>query len=103
MNKLKIRRKKENKLNWSKTRHYIDFIILVCCLVITFNIHPSNNTNYPENYEKSKMIYIFHDYELNVYILNDTIHWAADSWDYLFNDEIPSTLKVENQPKKLKK
>ena len=39
------------------------------------------------------MIYIFHDYEWNEYILNDTIHGAADSRDYLFDFEIPDSIK----------
>ena len=100
MGKFKIKRQKEHKLIWSKTRHYIDFIILACCLVITFNIHPNNSLNNLSNTDdiKSKMIYIFHDYEWNEYILNDTIHGAADSWDYLFDDEIPTTLKWEDTP-----
>ena len=42
------------------------------------------------------MIYVFHDYEWNEFILNDNIHGAADSWDYLFDDEVPSQIKWED-------
>ena len=91
MGKFRIKKKKETNLIWNKLRHYIDLIIVVCCLVITFNIHPNNSTD--QVAEKSKMLYIFHDYEWNEYILNDTIHWAADSWAYLFDDEVPSDIK----------
>ena len=97
MGRLKIKKKNAEKgLIWSKVRHYIDFIILVCCLVVTFNIHPMNdNINNDSSEEKQKMIYIFHDYEWNQYIMNDTLHWSADSWDYLFEDEIPTDIKWE--------
>jgi hypothetical protein len=62
--------------------------------VVTFNIHPKNeNINDEGSLEKQKMIYIFHDYAGNEYIMNDTLHGAADSWDYLFEDEVPSDLK----------
>ena len=95
MGRLKIKRKNtEKKLIWSKVRHYIDFVILVCCLVVTFNIHPTNeNVNDDSSVEKQKMIYIFHDYKWNQYIMNDTIHGSADSWDYLFDDEVPTEIK----------
>ena len=99
MRKLRIKKNSEGKkIIWSKLRHYIDFIILVCCLVVTFNIHPVNeNIDEKTPVEKQKMIYIFHDYAGNEYIMNDSIHWAADSRDYLFEDEIPSDLKWEER------
>lgn len=99
MGKLKIRKKNtEKKLIWNKVRHYIDFIILACCLVVTFNIHPVNeNISNDSSVEKQKMIYIFHDYAWNQYILNDTIHGSADSRDYLFDDEVPEEIKLEEK------
>lgn len=99
MGRLRIRKKsEEKKLIWTKLRHYIDFVILVCCLVVTFNIHPINDNIDDENFtEKQKMIYIFHDYAGNEYIMNDIIHGAANSWDYLFEDEVPSDLKWEEK------
>ena len=94
MNRLRIKKKNsEKKLIWTKVRHYIDFVILVCCLVITFNIHPTNTNIDDNSTEKQTMLYIFHDYAGNQYILNDTIHGSADSWDYLFNDEVPEEIK----------
>lgn len=102
MNRLRIRKIKDEKLIWIKFRHYIDVTILVCCLIIAFNIHPSsiaenniNNANYKT--EKTKMTYIFHDYEGNEYNMNEKIHWSSSSWDYLFNDEIPNELKWEEE------
>ena len=99
MGRLKIKKNsRDKKLIWTKVRHYIDFVILVCCLVVTFNIHPKNeNINDEGSLEKQKMIYIFHDYAGNEYIMNDTLHGAADSWDYLFEDEVPSDLKWEQK------
>ena len=99
MGRLKIRKKStDKKLIWSKVRHYIDFIIWVCCLVVIFNIHPVNeNISEEGTVEKQKMIYIFHDYEWNQYIMNDTIHWSADSWDYLFADDVPADIKWEEK------
>ena len=78
-----------------KFRHYIDFVILACCLVIAFNIHPSN-INENNSWEWHTMIYVFHDYEWNEYIMNNKLHWASNSWDYLFNDEVPNDLKWED-------
>ena len=80
-----------------KFRRYIDFVILACCLVIAFNIHPSKIVDSNVKTEKHSMIYIFHDYEWNEYIMNDKIHWAPDSRDYLFDDEVPNGLKWENE------
>lgn len=80
-----------------KVRRYIDFVILACCLVIAFNIHPSKIASDNASSEKHSMIYIFHDYEWNEYIMNDKIHWASSSWDYLFNDEVPSDLKWDDE------
>lgn len=99
MSRLRIKKKNaEKRLIWTKVRHYIDFVILVCCLVVTFNIHPTNNNiNTDNSTDKQKMLYIFHDYAGNEYILNDTLHWSADSWDYLFEDEVPSDLKWEEK------
>ena len=100
MGRLKIRKNNsERKLIWNKVRHYIDFVILVCCLVVTFNIHPVNNDSVNDDIqEKQKMIYIFHDFAGNEYIMNDPIHGSSDSWDYLFDDEVPSELKWEEKP-----
>lgn len=84
-----MKKRKNNKIIWKKIKLYIIFSILICCSIITFNIHPSNNTDQ----ENGKMTYIFHDYEWNEYILNDTIHGAADSLDFLFNDEVPEAIK----------
>ena len=98
MGKLKIKKTKERKLVWMKFRHYIDFLILICCTIIAFNIHPSNNMgneNIPSN--KKTMIYIFHDYEWNEYVMNDNIHGSYSSWDYLFEDEVPNSLKWDEE------
>ena len=98
MKRSQLKKNKGKRLIWFKARFYIDFIIFVCCLVITFNIHPTNienNTN--DTTEKTKMIYIFHDYEWNEFILNDTIHGSANSWDYLFVDDIPESIKWESE------
>ena len=80
-----------------KFRRYIDFVILACCLIIAVNIHPSKMTDGNTSSEKRSMIYIFHDYEWNEYIMNDKIHWASSSWDYLFNDEVPDDLKWDDE------
>lgn len=81
-----------------KFRHYLDFIILICCTIIAFNIHPSNTVNNKDNSsDKHIMTYVFHDYEWNEYIMNDKIHGAPSSWDYLFNDEIPDDLKWDEK------
>jgi len=86
------------KLIWSKLRCYIDFIILICCLIVTFNIR--QNTNNESNTADGKMIYIFHDYNWNEYILNDeTIHWTTVSLDYLFDDEVPDSIKAGDNMK----
>jgi len=93
MNRFKIiRRQKDNKIIWTKSRFYIDVFISICCLIIAFNIHPNKYSDTSDT-ETNKMTYIFHDYEWNKYILNDTIHWAADSMDYLFNKEIPENIQ----------
>ena len=42
------------------------------------------------------MIYIFHDYEWNEYVLNDSIHWAADSRDFLIDETVPDAIKNEH-------
>jgi len=106
MYKFKSKKAKEKKLIWSNFRYYIDLVILACCCIIAVNIDPSNNIDnwnsldYSTDIsEKSKMIYIFHDYEWNEYKMNDNIHWAADTFDYLFDDEIPSDLKWEEYTK----
>lgn len=95
-----FKKAKEKKIIWSKVRFYIDFIILACCLVITFNFHPiniQNTSDTTDTNEKTKMLYIFHDYEWNEFVLNDTIHWSANSWDYLFEDDVPDSLKGESE------
>ena len=99
MGKLRIKKKNtDKKLIWNKVRHYIDFVILACCLVVTFNIHPVNeNASDDNSVEKQKMIYIFHDYAGNEYIMNDMLHGSADSRDYLFDDDVPSDLKWDEK------
>lgn len=102
MNKFKIKKTKERTLVWNKVRFYVDFVILICCFIIAINIHPSSisnsltdNGNLTET--SGKMIYIFHDYEWNEYIMNDSIHWSSSSWDYLFEDEIPDNIKWDEE------
>ncbi len=99
MNKLKIIKKKNNKIIWNKIRNYIIFWILACCSVIIFNIHPTETSNNSNNIENNKEImYIFHDYAWNKYILNNTSHWSSDSLDFLFDKEVPNEIKWdENQ------
>ena len=101
MGKLRIRRNKEKNMIWKGVKFYIDFFVLICCLIVVFNIHPTNNlqneTQDSNTLEKPKMIYIFHDYEWNEYILNDTIHGAASDWSYLFEDDIPEDLKWDEE------
>ena len=87
----------KNIKTWKKTirnffRPYIDLWILVCCLIIAFNIHPTNI----KTTEPQKILYIFHDYEWNEYYLNEDIHGAADSMDYLFDTTIPEQIKWED-------
>jgi len=90
--KLKLRNIKENKIIWSKIRCYIDFVILACCMVIAFNI--SSNINVENDIqEKTTMKYVFHDYDGNTYVLNDTVHGTTRSLDYLFKDEVPDSIK----------
>lgn len=86
--KIKLRKRKEKKLIWNKTKQYILLWIIACCLAIGLNIHPQNSS-----LNTDEMIYVFHDYERNIYILNDTTHWSADNINYLFNDNIPEELK----------
>ena len=99
MNKFNFKKKnKEKKLIWKAFRAYIDFWILICCLIVAFNIHPTNNSeNLSKTTENTKMIYVFHDYEWNEYILNNSSHGAADSMDYLFDKDIPELIKWDNQ------
>ncbi len=98
MNKLRIKKKKEKNLIWMRFRHYIDFVILICCCIIAFNIHPTNTVkDEATTINKSTMIYVFHDYEWNEYVMNDHVHWAPSTWDYLFDDEIPDNLKWEEK------
>lgn len=89
--KLKLRNIKEKHILWNKIRCYIDFVILACCLVIVFNIHPI--TNIDNNSERTTMKYVFHDYDGNTYVLNDTVHGTTVSLDYLFKDEVPDSVK----------
>lgn len=101
-NKLKVRKDREKKLIWIKFKHYIYFLIFLCCGIIAFNLNPSNNEKNNNAYSnKQTMTYIFHDYAWNEYIMNDKVHGAPNSWDYLFNDEVPNDLKWntdENNP-----
>lgn len=101
-----MKKKKEKKLIWNKIRYYVDFVILICCFVIAVNIHPSNISDdsistdgLDTSLGKTKMVYIFHDYEGNEFIMNDNIHWSSSSWDYLFDDEIPDNLKWNDEKK----
>lgn len=104
MNRLRIKKREERNIIWISFRHCIDVTILVCCLIIALNIHPSKMV-WVDNIsgsnglktEESKMLYIFHDYEWNEYIMNDNIHWASSSWDYLFDEEIPSDLRWDDE------
>ena len=97
MNKLIIR-KKEKKTIGRTIRFCIDFFVFVCCSIIIFNLHPmdENESQYDSNSEKPKMIYIFHDYKWNEYILNDAVHGAASDWSYLFEDVIPEDMEWNN-------
>ncbi len=98
MKKLKIKKMEKKKLIWWKFRKYIDFTILVCCVIIAFNIHPYKINEFKEVISDwSKMVYVFHDYEWNEYVLNDNVHWASNSWDYLFDDEVPNDIKWEDK------
>jgi len=94
--KLKLRNIKGNKIIWSKFRCYIDCVILVCCMVIAFNI--SSNINVENDIpEKNTMKYVFHDYDGNTYVLNDTVHGTTRSLDYLFKDEVPDSVKNDTK------
>ena len=96
--KLKVKKtKEEKKIIWTKLKHYIDFVILACCFIIAINIHPSSNNVKDESNpsETHTMIYIFHDYEGNEYIMNDHTHGVSNYRDYLFEDDIPNDLKWE--------
>ena len=97
--KLKVKKTKEKKIIWTKFKHYIDFVILACCFIIAINIHPSSNNVKDENNpsETHTMIYIFHDYEWNEYIMNDHTHGASNYRDYLFEDDVPDELKWEEK------
>ena len=62
MGKLRIRRNKEKNMIWKGVKFYIDFFVLICCLIVVFNIHPTNNlqneTQDSNTLEKPKMIYM---------------------------------------------
>jgi len=94
MNAIKIRKKKERKILWDRAIKYIYLIILSCCLTVVNNLHPYEEPII-EN-EKSEMIYIFHDYAGNQYILNNSAHWSASSREYLFNEEVPEEFKNDD-------
>ena len=98
MNKFNFtKRNKEKNIIWKVFRPYIDFWILICCFIVAFNIHPTNNsTDSNGTTENKKMIYVFHDYEWNEYALNDSTHGAANSMDYLFDKNVPETIKWNN-------
>lgn len=89
MKKIKVKKRKEKKLIWNKTKHYIILWIVACCLIVSVNIHPTNI----EPSSNSDMIYIFHDYERNKYILNESTHGSSDELDYLLDDSIPENIK----------
>lgn len=91
MKKLNVRKRKEKRLIWNKTKHYIILWIMACCLIISLNIHPTNKESISNN--NSKMIYVFHDYENNQYILNNESHGSAENLDFLFDDTIPNNIK----------
>jgi len=98
MNKLRITRKVKNKkIIWKKVKNYIIFWILACCSIIIFNIHPTKVSNNSDSAtEDKKIIYIFHDYSGNEYILNEASHWSSDYLDFLFDREVPDSIKWEN-------
>lgn len=93
MKKIKVKRIKEKKIIWNRTKHYIILWIITCCLIVSFNLHPNNKLTSSNNNE---MIYVFHDYERNSYILNNSFHGSAEDLEYLFNDSTPKTIKWED-------
>lgn len=93
MRRIKIKKRKEKNLIGKNFKYYISIAVFVCCLIIGKNM--LTNTNLPENQENQnfEMTYIFHDYQWNQYILNDKQHGAADSYEYLFDSEVPEEVK----------
>lgn len=92
MNRLRVARKtSENKAFWRFYKPYIYFCILICFMIIVFNLHPIQY----EDYENQKILYIFHDYKWNEYYLNEDVHGAASSMDYLFDTTVPEEIKWE--------
>ena len=91
--KFKIKSIKEEKLIWNKFKSYIYLTILLSCLIVIFNININTNMDVSDDSEKSVMKYIFHDYDWNIYVLNDETHGTSVSLGYLINDDIPDSLK----------
>lgn len=89
-----MKRQEKSSIIWKRFRNYINISVFICCLIIAFNIHPTKTDD--TNAEIHQMIYIFHDYEWNEYVLNDTVHGAANSSDYLFDTEVPESVKWNN-------
>lgn len=96
MKVIKIKKRKEKKLIWTKFRHYIGLMILACCIIIGKNLI-SNHIYNAQLVNNTEMVYIFHDFEWNEYVLNDKQHGAADSFDYLFNNEVPEIVKNKDK------
>ncbi len=98
MNAIKIRKKKEKKILWDRAIKYIYLVILSCCLIVVNNLHPYEESQL-DNWQnlKPEMIYIFHDYAGNQYILNESAHGSASSREYLFNEDIPEEIKSDDK------
>jgi hypothetical protein len=65
-------------------------------MIIAFNI--SSNINVENDIqETTTMKYVFHDYDGNTYVLNDTVHGTTRSLDYLFKDEVPDSVKDDTK------
>lgn len=93
MQKFRIRKDREKLMFWNKIRIYIDFSILICCLVMAFNIY--SQYYYPTEPSKD-IVYIFHDYEWNEYILNKIYHGSADDFSFLADTTTPETIKSDS-------
>jgi hypothetical protein len=71
---------------------------LISCLIVVLNLNINTNESEENLYsEKSIMKYVFHDYDGNVYVLNDETHGTSVSLDYLINDDVPDVLKDNNE------
>ena len=96
--KFKLKNIKEENLIWNKFKSCIYFTILISCLIVVLNLNINTNESEENLYsEKSIMKYVFHDYDGNVYVLNDETHGTSVSLDYLINDDVPDVLKDNNE------